>query len=140
MKITKLLLLIVIIITSCAEDDVIAISNRTLLAGTTEFGKTWQIQDIKIELGTLTPHPCITDNFITYYPNGRYEVNEGLSKCDPEDPPGVAGTWEFDDFETEIIVRFGDSTQIWTINNLRDENHSISARFIEGKRTYNLSN
>lgn len=123
---------------ACHEHEVIVLSNRTLLAGDDEFGKTWQIRDIDIELGNLTPHPCVTDNYITYYPNGNYEVNEGLSKCNPDDPVGATGVWSFNEFESQIFINFGDSTQVWEIHSLDKENHRISAFFIEGERTYNL--
>lgn len=85
------LTLLVLIISGCVENSPQPVSRAELIAGTNEFGKTYQVNEIEIELGTITPHKCVTDNFITYYPNGTYEINEGATKCDPNDPPGMLG-------------------------------------------------
>ena len=126
-------------LSSCGEEETVhPISNTFLLAGDSEFGKTWQIQDIEISIGNLTPSPCITDNFITYFPNGNYEVNEGARKCDPNDPVGATGVWSFNQTETQLFIDFGDSTQTWEIISLNEASQRIAATFIEGERTYNL--
>jgi hypothetical protein len=124
---------------ACAEDEPLIISKTELLAGTSDFGKTWSISQIDVELGTLIPNPCVKDNFITYYPDGRYEINEGRSKCAPTDPPSASGIWNLNQSESILTVSIGDSTQLWQLEFV-DRNHQvISSAFLEGSRTYTLS-
>ncbi|MEP0987018.1 hypothetical protein [Ekhidna sp.] len=132
------LFLLATILISCVEDSPRPESRSHLFSGTDEFGKTWQIEEIEIELGTLVPHSCLTDNFITYYPNGTYEINEGASKCNPSDPPGVMGKWYLNRLENRLFVEIGDSIQSWEIEETKEASHRISSNFIEGYRTYSL--
>lgn len=128
--------LLSLIIFSCAESTPRPESRSELFSGVNEFGKTWQIQQIEIELGTLQPKTCVTDNFITYYPNGTYEINEGATKCDPQDLPGVIGQWFLNNDEDRLFVEIGDSVQVWDINSTTTESHRITSDFLEGNRTY----
>lgn len=130
------LILLAFVIISCAESSTRPASRSDLFSGSDSFGKTWQIQQIEIELGTLQPNPCVTDNFITYYPNGTYEINEGATKCDPNDPPGNIGTWYLDDQEERLFVELEDSTQVWDIDETQTDSHKITSSFREGNRTY----
>lgn len=135
LKLLPLLLLIV----GCVENSPEPNNKEDLISGNSEFGKTWRISSIEIELGTLQPNGCVTDNFITYYPNGNYEINEGASKCDPNDPPAIEGTWLLNSFETKIFVEFGDSLQVWDIESINRNTQTITSDFKEGERTYSLS-
>ncbi len=129
---------LIFLLTRCSSDEPRTDRRIELIAGNDSFGKTWQIDRIEIEIGTVLPHRCVTDNFITYFPSGRYEINEGASKCNPEDPPGKQGTWFLNDDENVLTVQVGDSTQLWNINFLSSDSHSITGSFKEGSRTYEL--
>ena len=141
MKPLKLLplFLSLIFLASCYHSDPEPNDRPFLLSGSSEFGKTYRISFIEVELGTLIPKSCVTDNFITYYPNGNYEINEGATKCDPNDPPAIVGIWEMNSFETKIFVTFEDSVQVWNIESVDRNNHSISSQFNEGERIYSLT-
>lgn len=132
------LIFIVLIISGCADNGPRPISRAELIAGSSEFGKTWQVDRIEIEIGTVTPHKCVTDNFITYYPNGTYEINEGATKCNPNDPPGIKGVWYMNDSQTQLFVDIEGSTQIWEIEETTSDQHQISSMFREGHRIYTL--
>ncbi|WP_370086566.1 hypothetical protein [Ekhidna sp.] len=133
------LTLLTLVLFSCFDNGPGPISKAELIAGTSEFGKTYQIERIEIDLGTVTPHKCVTDNFITYYPNGTYEINEGATKCDPTDPPGIMGVWYMDDSETQLHVEIDNSRQVWTIEDSSSDQHQISSFFRDGRRLYTLT-
>ena len=123
---------------SCTGDGNPALSNTQLLAGVDDTGKTWRITGIETDLGTVDPFDCVSDNNITYFPNGRYEVNEGASKCDPSDPVAFIGDWDFSSQENQLSVVVGDSARIWVIVELREQIHRIESSFPDGQRTYVL--
>lgn len=115
------------------------ITSTDLLAGRSDDGKIWRITSIELEgLGRIEPFECLQDNNITYYPSGRYEVNEGISKCDPEAPPAFLGSWELNRSESILTIQIEDSIAVWDITYLREDVHPISRRFYEGERTYIL--
>ncbi|WP_462248392.1 hypothetical protein [Ekhidna sp.] len=132
------LTLLSLIILSCSESSPRPSNRSDLFSGTDSFGKTWQILEIEIELGTLRPNSCVLDNFITYYPNGVYEVREGATKCDPNDPPSMTGQWYLDDSEETLFVIINGDTQVWDIEETQTDSHRITSNFIEGNRTYKL--
>ena len=121
---------------SCGESE--DPSLRELLAGNHEDGKSWKITAIEVELGTLQPYECVRDNNITYFPNGRYEVNEGETKCDPYDPPAYIGTWLYDDKLNKLSIKISDSSKLYTIDYLDEFTQRITSTFIDGERTYVL--
>ena len=132
------LFLLSLVIISCADSSPKPNSRSDLFSGNDSFGKTWQIQNIEIELGTLQPKSCVLDNFITYYPDGSYEVREGATKCDPNDPPAVVGEWYLNDEEDLLYVVIDGNPQIWDIEETQADSHRITSNFIEGDRTYTL--
>ena len=134
----RIILLSLILFTACDYHEPKPAERAELIAGTNRFGKTYQINKIEVELGELRPNRCITDNFITYFPNGSYEINEGATKCDPSDDPAISGTWQLINDEL-LVITFRDSTQRWDILNLSKNSHSILSDFKEGSRIYTLS-
>ncbi|MFK7951747.1 MAG: hypothetical protein AB8B73_02800 [Ekhidna sp.] len=139
MKILRIIpFFLLILLSSCYQDSPTILSTPQLIAGVDEFGKTYQVNQITIELGTLRPNDCVTDNFITYFPNGRYEINEGATKCHPNDVPAVTGFWSIDRSESFLTVEIGDSTQIWVIERIENTVHEVTSDFREGLRTYTM--
>lgn len=127
-----------LVFAACVENSPEPISKSVLLSGNDAFGKTYSISSIELELGTLQPHPCLTDNFITYFPNGNYEINEGATKCHPNDPPALIGFWDMNRDQTQLFVDIDGSIQTWNIESLGLQNHRISSIFNEGERIYSL--
>jgi hypothetical protein len=120
---------------SCGDDSS-AISNEEFLAGRTAEGKNWRITLIEVELGSIDPFPCVADNNITYFPNGRYEVNEGTTKCDPLDPPAYLGSWILDD--RTLTITLDDSVRVWNLDIITSNRQEISSQFSDGERIYIL--
>ena len=137
------LILLVIVFSTCVlliacEDSYNEPSKNELLAGSTADGKRWNITLIEVELGSIRPFPCVKDNNITYFPDGRYEVNEGQTKCDPSDPPAYVGSWSFNRSKTQLTIIIGDSLKVYALEQIDFNNHRITAQFNEGPRTYIL--
>lgn len=137
MAFLRITFLTLIFLSSCDYNEPKPADREELIAGTDQFGKTYQINKIEVELGELRPKQCITDNFITYFPNGSYEINEGATKCDPSDDPALSGTWRLVD-NILLVISFRDSTQSWDIESMAENRHIISSDFKEGSRTYTL--
>ncbi len=126
---------------SCGDDGPDLETSTDLLAGQTDDGKIWRIISIELDgLGTIDPFECLQDNNITYYPNGRYEVNEGTTKCNPNDPPGLQGSWSLDEANAELTVIIGDSSMMWEVEQLTENYHRLNGPFDGGNRTYVLEN
>ena len=123
---------------ACVQEDPKPDSRAELFAGSDQYGKTWQITSIDVDFGTVTPNSCVTDNFITYYPNGNYEINEGATKCNPNDPPGEMGTWTLSNDESQLTTTVGDSTQVWVIDETLSDAHRITSTFSDVSLTYTL--
>ncbi|GAB4244224.1 MAG: hypothetical protein Tsb0034_22370 [Ekhidna sp.] len=130
-------LFIGIMLSNCSYSDPKP-DQSTLISGDDEFGKTWQINQIEVALGTLNPKPCLVDNYVTYFPSGRYEVSEGATKCDPNDAPGIVGTWALSDSGEILTVSLGDSVQRWEVESITETKHVISSQFKDGIRTYSF--
>lgn len=137
MAFLRLNLLSLIIFSSCDYNEPKPPSREEMVAGTDRFGKTYQINKIEVELGELKPKRCITDNYITYFPNGSYEINEGATKCNPSDDPALSGTWSLIN-DRILVITFRDSVQNWDIESMTEGHHIISSDFKEGSRTYTL--
>jgi len=74
----------------------------------------------------LFTEDCRKDDLITYdffSGLGTYTIREGVSKCDPNDPNTYeVGDWDINaDSTIFYITPTTDSTQIWTINKISDE-------------------
>jgi len=125
----------IILISSCGSDS----TNEILtgkIAGNSLVGKSWSLSNIEIDLGLVTPKACVADNNFTYFESGRYEVNEGATKCSAEAPPGLVGNWFIDDNDTEIIIQIGDSTRTWTIIEVENSIHRLASNFDGDTRIY----
>ncbi len=49
--------------------------------------------------------PCIKDDHTTFFANGTGELDEGPSKCDPNDDQIIPIAWAFDQSESQLIVQ-----------------------------------
>lgn len=123
------------LLSACGKDSQEEIFTERI-SGTSFVGKPWSLTGIDIELGTVIPLSCIGDNNFTYFQNGRYEVNEGVTKCEATDPPGLVGSWFFNENETQITVQIEDSIRVWDIIDITSSVHRLSSNFDGDIRTY----
>lgn len=114
---------------SCIETDESVPTREELLAGSGDGGRSYYISSVELSQddfsGSLILNECVTDNTWIYYPNGRYEENEGRSKCEPGDPPGLVGTWTLSEDGHELLVTIGRETTVWEVLSLTDDGHEI---------------
>ncbi len=118
-----------LLMVSCIEADEAAPTREELLAGSDTQGRSYYISAVELAQedfsGELILNECVTDNTFVYYPNGRYEENEGRTKCDPSDPPGVVGSWIISDNGRELHVTIDRETTTWEILSITDDGHEI---------------
>lgn len=91
-------------LSSCKEDDpepAYEVKAR-LLAGAKGASKSWKLTSTTVTHAggteTFEFSPCFLDNVYKFSNNATqdYELSEGLSKCETEDPAIVeSGTWSF---------------------------------------------
>ena len=110
--------------------------NTDKIAGKSLVGKSWSVSSIEIDLGTIIPKPCVSDNNFTYFDSGRYEVNEGTTKCSAEDPPGNVGSWFFSDDNSLVTIEVDDSVRVWSIIDIQSTVHILESDFDGDLRTY----
>jgi hypothetical protein len=48
---------------------------------------------------------CVHDDIHTFKADGKWSVDEGASKCDPEDPQVEQGSWSMNAAQTEITLQ-----------------------------------
>lgn len=147
MKALKTLVLLITIfclffLVSCSKEQEALPTRSALLAGDTEQGRSYFITSAEVDLvdvnGTLILLECVIDNTISYYPDGRYEENEGRSKCDSEDPPGLVGTWTFINGETQLSITLDGSEEIWEVVSITDQGHRLTKNSDNGEVTFVL--
>ena len=127
----------------CVEEPLDAqFTTSELIAGEEEEGRSYFIHSAEISLfnlnGTLGLDECVTDNTIIYYPGGRYEENEGRTKCEVENPPGVLGTWLVTNRETQISIVIDGEKEVWRLDNVTGQGHTLSRTATDGKVTFVL--
>lgn len=137
------ILLVILTMFSCGTEENIKPTNAELLAGNKINGKSYSIISAEIDLadveGTLVLDQCVIDNTISYYPAGRYEENEGRTKCNVDDPPGRTGSWNLSSTEAYLIVEDGIDRDVWEIRNISENSHTITKETPVGLLTLVLS-
>lgn len=131
-----------ITLVSCIEDNE-RVSTADLLSSVNDTGRSYYISTAEIDLadvnGILILDECVTDNTIIYYPNGRYEENEGRTKCNIDDPPGQIGSWSLINNDSQLFIQFGDVTQTWNIIDVDNNGHRLTRSTGEGEVTFVLT-
>lgn len=147
MKDSKLLLpallVFTIFIEGCVEGEPQPVLTASeLLAGDDPDGRSYFISSAKIDLidinGTLQLDECVTDNTIIYYPSGRYEENEGRTKCAIEDAPGSVGNWVIANNETEMSIVIDGVEEEWRIESVTAQGHTLTRDTNDGEITFIL--
>jgi len=95
-NITLLLLCGLVLATACKKDGSSSADAEAILT----TGK-WQLTAVSVSAGSFGDidvfsllEVCITDNLYTFAANGTATIDEGATKCDPNDPQTVSGNWE----------------------------------------------
>ena len=129
---------------SCIETEDTSLSRAEILAGTSDEGRSYFISSAIVNLndedlvGSIFLNECVTDNTLFYFPQGRYEENEGRTKCQPDDPIGATGSWTLDGSSTQLIIEVDGALQIWEILNINSQEHSITRPIQGGDLIYTM--
>ena len=104
---------------SCKDDDDEANTPATVEQTNTEklCGKNFIISDFLLVVNGTTYATgildtnffpaCNLDDIFRYETNGIATINDGATKCDPNDPQADTTNWAFYDSETKIIFEPG---------------------------------
>jgi len=144
MKSAKILLVIisaVVLFAGCKKDE--DKTNKDMLVG-----KTWintaltidpplQIGDITItDLFNQAFYACSKDDTQQFKSDGGYVFDEGASKCDPNDPQTVTGTWVMNPDMTVVTVTAFGETMSYTIVSISDNQLKYTYSITEDGITY----
>ncbi|HMO40899.1 MAG TPA: lipocalin family protein [Saprospiraceae bacterium] len=64
---------------------------------------------------------CDRDDITIFRKNNTVEFDEGPTKCNPNDPQTVTGTWAFNPDKTILSVTLGGSTTSYIIKEMTDK-------------------
>ncbi len=62
---------------------------------------------------------CEKDDFMTFNASGAFTIDEGATKCDPEDPQTTSGTWAFIENDTKLVItqdNMSDTSKVVELN------------------------
>ena len=107
-KIISLAFITMIALSACKKEDTKPVTKSNFLTS-----GTWIVTDVVSDDdgdGTYETHdfpdfdPCYADNIYTFHSDGKWEMNEGASKCDPGDPQSDIALWQLINNEKDIIL------------------------------------
>lgn len=145
-----LTVLFITTIVSCKKDDSTSPKTKTeIISGKNFFMKALtvspavSINGIPVtDFFVLLP-ACSTDDFTVYNANGTVTYDEGLTKCEPDDPQTQTGTWSFTENETKISETFDGETQSYNLIELTETtlkmSYSIVEDFGDGEKSYTFT-
>ncbi len=101
--------LLSVLVSSCERDAMWEGDNKTPQVTKKELlTNTWQVKDVKAGgvsvLPVITRLQCITDNILTFQPDGSFVIDEGADVCSPKF--AGSGTWSLVKNDTEIKWNF----------------------------------
>ncbi len=130
------------LLVSCSKDN--DISNAELIVN--DWRITARTVDPPIAFGgTMVSdlyaqaESCYKDDIISFKSDGKYTVEEGLTKCDDSDPQvSEVGTWQLNSDETILVLTDSDS-DVTEINIVKMSKNSIEMNFIEKENDVNYT-
>ena len=139
------------VLTSCSEEvEPTPATYTQLLTGTTS--KAWRLTEIQLyENGQQSysepaPNDCVFDDLFVFYAGEgkKFEVNEGASKCDPNDPDiFVEDTWSLVNASATITFVFppfgGDSQIPFILKRLTERSMTVEYYFTEDNTSYRFT-
>lgn len=143
------LMAISLITVSCKKDDKKNEPTKTELL----TGNNWVTTRIEIEPaidfdgdGTqennLTPYfdPCDLDDFLNLKTDKTYIIEEGASKCDPNDPQVVeTGTWTLSSNNTRLVLSSGGSSSDYLLKTLTANKMVTAEELVLNGVTYTIT-
>lgn len=82
---------------------------------------------------------CSKDNFTTYYTNKEFVIDEGATKCNPNDPQTTTGTWVFNSNATVLSLTQSGGNKTWNVVELTNSNLKINYTASSSGETYTYS-
>ncbi|QQS27941.1 MAG: DUF5004 domain-containing protein [Sphingobacteriales bacterium] len=118
-KLLLILTVIMVLVSSCTEDK----SNTELLTGTDWRITAWTVSPAILGITDwyANMEPCEKDDSFSFNSDGSASIDEGASKCDPDDPQTETGTWSFNSDETLLTIIADGETQSWEIIDLTNK-------------------
>jgi len=118
-KLLLILTVIMVFVSSCTEDK----SNTELLTGTDWRISAWTVSPAILGITDwyANMEPCEKDDSFSFNSDGSASIDEGASKCDPDDPQTETGTWSFNSDETLLTIIADGETQSWEIIDLTNK-------------------
>lgn len=118
-KLLLILTVIMVFVSSCTEDK----SNTELLTGTDWRITAWTVSPAILGITDwyANMEPCEKDDSFSFNSDGSASIDEGASKCDPDDPQTETGTWSFNSDETLLTIIADGETQSWEIIDLTNK-------------------
>ena len=146
MKTTMLLFIsILLFATGCRKDNEEAIDRSKMLSE-----GAWQINALSVEpaidwFGTTVTNVyaqlpgCVKDNLTIFKSTGIVNYDEGLSKCDPNEPQTTTGTWAFNPDQTILSMTSDGETESWHLTVFDTRNIKADYQILEGGINYTFT-
>jgi hypothetical protein len=100
-------IILAILTVSCKKEDSNPSKKDLLTSGTWKLTAVMNDDDANgiYEFDVFASLPdCFKDNIHTFQNNGKFQVNEGQTKCDPIDPQTVIANWQLTQNETHLTI------------------------------------
>ncbi len=98
------------------------------------FGNGTLVTNIYAQLNN-----CDRDDLYIFERNGVYKLDEGPTKCSPNDPQTITGTWTFNPDKTVITVNITGGSNSYTIKELESKRMVLEYQERFGGVTYTLT-
>jgi len=127
---------LMIVALGCKKEEAAPAATTTTTTTTPAKTKTDYLTESSWKLKALTVSPainisgtaitdwfsqldaCDKDDTEKYNTNGSFSVDEGTTKCDPNDPQTTTGTWVFNPDQTILTVTYKGTSTSYNISDL----------------------
>ncbi|MBK8565841.1 MAG: lipocalin family protein [Saprospiraceae bacterium] len=137
-------LLAILSMTSCEKDkdkestsDALTGGNWKLTALTSDPAIDWFGTPVTNVYAQLPA--CIKDDITIFKTNGTVNFDEGVSKCETNDPQTTSGTWALSADEKVLSVTTDGETESWSIENLEGKNFKATYEVTQDGLTYTFT-
>ena len=128
MKKVLVALCCVALFASCKKEEVSVSKTDILLA------HGWSISKVDVVVAGVSQNAtdeffesCEKDNVLTFAAGNKLTTDEGATKCSPDAPQTVAGTWAFDSNETKLSFTEDGATETYDIASMASGTIVLSA-------------
>ena len=106
-----------------------------MLAG--DNSKSWRLTQKESDFGIDIPESCAADDVYTFTRDGKFNFDEGATKCTDTSPQSIQGEWKFNAEKTEIIRDESGIEMTYKIISLNNDKLVLETTFIfTWKETY----